>query len=1463
MARTIKLTLDANVKGLTAGLRTAQKATSDFANDVESWRKKNEEHLDAVGSASGKMGLAMAAGLAFTAKAAIDWESAWTGVLKTVDGTPEQLGRVEDGLRGLARELPSSHTEIAAVAEAAGQLGIQTDNVVGFTKVMIDLGESTNLGAEQAAMSLSRFMNIMGTSQNDVGKLGATLVGLGNNFATTESEIMDMSMRLAGAGKQAHLSEGQVMGLATAMSSVGIEAEAGGTAMSMILKKIGKAVDEGGDSLNLFARTSGMSAEQFRQSWGDDSSGTLSKFVTGLGAAAAGGESVNSILSDLGIKGIRESDALLRLSAAGELVGSSMKQGAEEYDSGMALIEEANKRYATTESKIKMAWNSIKDAAIEAGGAILPVIAKMADGVADLATWFGSLPAPVHQALTLLGTIGATAGLGTAGLITMAKKVSELRVAMEGIYGAGGRATKAISGVGKAITGIAAVGAGLIIGKATIEAINEAARSGKPMLEEYFNLLATGGSESVLNGLKLGDANRGSLFPDSAKKQMQEYFQTMTVEAAAAKRAIEALNTMDDAAGLVGWFQKNLSFGEVRQSTEDLLQLQEAMKGIARAFDMGESDMGIKALSDMASQLELTDEEVAKLINSVPELKSALTQLATENGIQIDPNDELGLVGIALGRIKTEAGGAASGVEGAAAALEAAGVAADGAVDSMEDFLEVLFNAGLLTMNSRDAASAYEEQLDSVAESAKEIAKGKMGAALTKTKDDFNLATEAGRKANAEFQGVARAGMAEVKAMSEEGLGQDQLQQKLNQTYNDLVKSGEAFGLSKQAATELAREVLGIPDGVNIKSWMEETAKSTAESTTAAIEAIPGYKVVQVAVTDDGTAGTVQSRINEVTGKTEYVFVTDDGTVQTVQTAIASIDGKNVPVYVTDDGTVVGTQKDINGIKGKNAVVNVTASGVSDVENQLNSLARPRSASITLKAKLTDVPTPKSMQTLMGVNRASGGSVFGPGTETSDSIPAMLSNNEHVLSAKDVRGLGGHGAVERLRAMARNGLVPAFKTGGAVGRAEKRVQELQRAYSRIDGKKQNRARKLAAKDQLDAAKAELKAVKENAKASEKRAKEAKKKADDAAKAARERANRLSESRRDLRVDLRRGTITDAFTSGSGLSQVDKLLEVSRNADYSMSKRKRAAKDAYGLEKTLASLTKRSEGLEKALAAAKDKADELRAVRDAVANDLRGEFSLSGMLSDTRKELGSNPFTAKSIASRANSVAKRIELFAWRLNLLRRQGYGETIIQEIAALGTEDGLLAANALLNASKGERNNINKAYSRLDRASGKAGQYVTESMYKGGLDAADGLVRGLESKSKHVENAFYKLGKSAERSFKRSLGIKSPSRVMMQAGVHVGEGAELGILSKVGDVSKAAERLMAPPALTVPPSPEVARYAQAQAVGAGIDYERLAQAVVTAASAAVPIENKLQVDGKTFAKIMTNVNQQYVKRR
>jgi hypothetical protein len=64
---------------------------------------------------------------------------------------------------------------------------------------------------------------------------------------------------------------------------------------------------------------------------------------------------------------------------------------------------------------------------------------------------------------------------------------------------------------------------------------------------------------------------------------------------------------------------------------------------------------------------------------------------------------------------------------------------------------------------------------------------------------------------------------------------------------------------------------------------------------------------------------------------------------------------------------------------------------------------------------------------------ADGGAIVGPGTGTSDSINARLSNGEHVWTATEVQRSGGQSAMYRARAMVRSGLLK-FSQGGSVGR---------------------------------------------------------------------------------------------------------------------------------------------------------------------------------------------------------------------------------------------------------------------------------------------------------------------------------------------------------------------------------------------------------------------------------------------
>lgn len=395
--------------------------------DIGIKTSKVGESLSSVGTKM-TMGVTVpiVAGVTAITKAAMDWESSFAGVKKTNDEVVDSNGNVvysyedlEMGLRNLAQQLPSTHSEIAAVAETAGQLGIATQDVISFTKTMIDMGESTNLSAEDAATAIAKIANITGLTSTEYEKFGSSVVALGNNFATTESDIVALATRLASAGTLAGLTETEILALSTAMSSVGIEAEAGGTAMTQTLTAIEKAVVAGGDSLKQFADLADMSSEQFVKTWQDKPIEAVQAFIKGLGELDGKGESATLMLDEMGLSGVRQSNMLKSLALASDTLTSAVDMSNEAWSQNTALSEEANKRYETVESQLGMLKNEVIDVAIEFGG---PFLQALRDGlqaakpfiqtIGDIAKKFSEANPETQQAI--MKYIGLAAALGPA-----------------------------------------------------------------------------------------------------------------------------------------------------------------------------------------------------------------------------------------------------------------------------------------------------------------------------------------------------------------------------------------------------------------------------------------------------------------------------------------------------------------------------------------------------------------------------------------------------------------------------------------------------------------------------------------------------------------------------------------------------------------------------------------------------------------------------------------------------------------------------------------------------------------------------------------------------------------------------------------------------------------------------------------------------------------------------------------
>lgn len=363
------------------------------------------------------------AGVAAT-KSAVEFESAFAGVEKTVDGTTEQLAALRQGILDMAEEIPASTTEIAAVAEAAGQLSIPTDDILDFTRVMLDMGVATNLSAEEAATAIARIANITGMAGKDYSRFASAVVALGNAHATTEREIVEMSNRLASAGTIAGLSEADILALSTAMSSVGIEAEAGGTAMTQTLTAISKAIANGGDKLEKFAKISGMSSNEFVKAWSEDPITAISAFIGGLGKMNENGEDTILLLDDLNLSGIRQSNMLKSLALAHDTLDSAIKTSHSAWEENTALSEEASKRYQTLASQLQILKNKLYNLAEAFGEILLPIINKIVAGLQNAIDWFSNLDDGVKKTILIVGgliaAISPIAGIisGIAGAVS-------------------------------------------------------------------------------------------------------------------------------------------------------------------------------------------------------------------------------------------------------------------------------------------------------------------------------------------------------------------------------------------------------------------------------------------------------------------------------------------------------------------------------------------------------------------------------------------------------------------------------------------------------------------------------------------------------------------------------------------------------------------------------------------------------------------------------------------------------------------------------------------------------------------------------------------------------------------------------------------------------------------------------------------------------------------------------------
>ncbi|MST48936.1 phage tail tape measure protein [Mobiluncus porci] len=1077
--------------GLSAGMSAAAASMGRAKTAAMSMAEAHGAAMATVGSAATKAGLALGATAALAVKSAADWESAWAGVTKTVDGA--DLGGVLEGqLRDMAKNLPSSHEEIAAVAEAAGQLGVKRQDIAGFTKTMIDLGQSTNLSAEEAATQIARFNNIMGLSNKQASNLGATLVDLGNTNATTEAEIMAMSMRIAAAGRQVKMTAPDILAISASLTSVGIGAEAGGSAMSKFFTKMDQAVSTGNKDLQVMAKTAGMTGEEFSKLFRTDSTQAFAAFEKGLGNLIKSGSGANQVMADMNINQVEMQRALKSLSLDADGLARNLGQGAKAWKENRALIDEATKRYATAESQFAMAKNRIKDGLIDMGKDLAPMIAEVVSGLSMLVDGFTNLPGPIKTAAGAFSLFGGAGMLAVGAAASLLPKIIELRKAMtelgminagEGIIaGLGGRVAgktktalaplletiggtaigaKLGSGLGKA--GAAAVGFGA--------AAKSAAAAAAPFAGTSAAIIAGALAISTVMGLgaaKLGNFAAGlerineesvDLQSKLAAFDGKDFAKTMFGDVSMWKEHeggvasfLKAVNAKNEGA-LASFARGDLWDNGVQNALGRLDNLSKSLAGM----DIADTVKPVTAALKEMGGVNL--DNFTRFANATPEYRQYLTDLAKELHLSADDATLFKLATGEISQVVDATGGAvaktAAEVETMRNKFGSLPPTSKEMAEAMDKVKQTNYEAAMSFVNIGEAAdqgiekwhAAMMKQGEAVRAWGSNMleamgtgilspvaldslrAMGPQGAQLLQeAMGEMRAGSDAGlRKLN---EGLTMGGQGAARAFSDafsDGMTQSIMQKA--QEKSPEVARAVAQALQDPLITEVS-QMQDILDGygVDLKitgdtepaeigagylvSYVnsltgtvsilgtDADARSVLEDLGMSINATTGE------VTINGNPAPANATLGDLIGNVN----TADGTVTingnkvpataTVEEFVSWAIGQNPDLKVTADTGEAKNALQILTEKERVARIRAELSGAENINRVLNNMARNRTSVITVKTQGGGTAYwPSTM-------RASGGYITGPGTSTSDSIPAWLSNGEFVMRAAAVRKYG-------------------------------------------------------------------------------------------------------------------------------------------------------------------------------------------------------------------------------------------------------------------------------------------------------------------------------------------------------------------------------------------------------------------------------------------------------------------------
>lgn len=372
---------------------------------------------------SGLIGIPVVAAMSDMTKEILSFERAMVEVQKTTGLASRDIQDLSGDIRELAKQTPTSATELANLAAEAGRVGVGLGKgarearaeILEFVRVTDMMQVSTTLTGELAAQAFGRFITVfkdLDTSQ--IEKLGSAINELGQSASVSEDEIVGAMLRIAPAAATLGINAQEVAALATAITQMSESMSRGGTRVRNALEQMAMNAEDA-------AKLIGISAQEMRKRIDQDALPVFLELVYAINQIESDTERLTVSTEIFGTTG---ANAVQRFAASFPELEKFINISNDAFEKGTSLQVEFDRALQATTEQLKLLKNNIVEVAMKFAEDLLPIakeiISALIPAIQDFGEWVAKLGVQqkllaVAMALVSVAALPLLALLGSIG----------------------------------------------------------------------------------------------------------------------------------------------------------------------------------------------------------------------------------------------------------------------------------------------------------------------------------------------------------------------------------------------------------------------------------------------------------------------------------------------------------------------------------------------------------------------------------------------------------------------------------------------------------------------------------------------------------------------------------------------------------------------------------------------------------------------------------------------------------------------------------------------------------------------------------------------------------------------------------------------------------------------------------------------------------------------------------------